>query len=257
MKKIFAIFLSLFLFLNIVSNVFAEPTQSESGDVPEKNGDYPDPKNRKLRVRVFVHPAKTNLTQSPVTNCTDSDSTASVASTGWHLPKNVTYRLNTSSVALSIGATDLATLSANAFTVWQDAVTGKVTFSRGADTLVSKSSYDGQNVIAWGRVNSRALAVTYTRYYPSTGDVVDVDTIFNKKYVWAWTNPLSFTCSNYSNAYDAQDILTHELGHWMGLNDHYESIYADNTMYGYGSKGEIKKNTLTTGDKANLNVIYP
>jgi hypothetical protein len=34
----------------------------------------------------------------------------------------------------------------------------------------------------------------------------------------------------------------------MGLKDHYTADYADNTMYGYGSLGETKKDTLTTGD---------
>ena len=42
----------------------------------------------------------------------------------------------------------------------------------------------------------------------------------------------------------------------MGLADEYTQEYADNTMFGYGSKGETKKNTLTTGDKTGLTAIY-
>lgn len=257
MKKFFALLISLVLFLNVSSFVLAQQSFSlESGDVPEKNGDYPDPKDHNVRVRVFVHVPKNKLTPNPVATCDDLNSDATVSATGWHLPNNVAYRLNVSSVPSSVGSSNLASISTNAFSAWQSVVPGKVSFTRGNNTSVNKSRYDGQNIVAWGRTSASALAVTYTRYYTSSGLVVDVDTIFNKSYTWSWTDPAN-KCSLYSNAYDAQDILTHELGHWMGLNDHSTSSYVDNTMYGYGSKGEIKKNTLTTGDKANLNLIYP
>ncbi|MDO8658770.1 MAG: matrixin family metalloprotease [Candidatus Levybacteria bacterium] len=259
MKKFLTVLFSLILFFSVFSVVSAQnlESQSDSGDVPEKNGDYPDPNNKKVRVRVFVHAPKNKLTPNPVATCDDIDSTAIVAATGWHLPGNVTYRLNALSVPSSVGSSNLASISANAFSVWKDAVPEKVNFTRGSNTSVNKSRYDGQNIVAWGRTSASALAVTYTRYYTSGGLVVDVDTIFNKSYIWSWTNPASNSCSLYSNAYDAQDILTHELGHWMGLDDHYTLDYVNNTMYGYGSKGEIKKNTLTTGDKTNLSTIYP
>lgn len=259
MKKLLAVLFSLILFFSIFSVVSAQnsESQSDSGDVPERNGDYQDPHNKKVRVRVFVYAPKNELTPNLVTTCDNPDSTAIVAATGWHLPSNVTYRLNTSSVPSSVKSSNLASISANAFSAWQSEVSGKVFFTRESNTSVNKSRYDGQNIIAWGKTGASALAVTYTRYYASSGLVVDVDTIFNKSYVWSWTDPSSNTCSLYSNAYDAQDILTHELGHWMGLDDHYDISYSDNTMYGYGSTGEIKKDTLTTGDKANLNIIYP
>ena len=259
MKKFLAALFSLVLFFSIFSVVFAQnsESQSDSGDVPERNGDYPDPHNKNIRVRVFVHAPKAKLTPVPSASCTDLDSTAVVSVTGWHLPQNVTYRLNVSSVPSSVGSANLTSISANAFTTWQNEVPGKVTFTKGNNTSVNRSKYDSQNIVAWGRTGAGTLAVTYIRYYPSDGLVVDVDTIMNEKYVWKWTDPSRNTCGIYPNAYDAQDILTHELGHWMGMDDHYDDSYIDNTMYGYGSKGEIKKDTLTTGDKANLNTIYP
>jgi len=45
-------------------------------------------------------------------------------------------------------------------------------------------------------------------------------------------------------------------GHWFGLDDVYDTSYRDATMYGYGSKWEVKKTTLTTGDKAGTFAIY-
>ena len=115
--------------------------------------------------------------------------------------------------------------------------------------------FDGKNIIAWGRASSGTLAVTYTWYYQSTGLVAENDTIFNNRYPWFW-NAVNNTCTD-SKSYDAQDILTHEIGHWMGLNDTYTNDYINNTMFGYGSKGEVKKNTLTTGDTQGVQAIYP
>ena len=56
---------------------------------------------------------------------------------------------------------------------------------------------------------------------------------------------------------NAENILNHELGHWLGLEDQYDAAnfqYA--TMYGYGSKGEVLKNTLTDGDNTGAFSIY-
>ncbi|KKS06624.1 MAG: hypothetical protein UU61_C0036G0031 [Parcubacteria group bacterium GW2011_GWB1_41_4] len=93
-------------------------------------------------------------------------------------------------------------------------------------------------------------------WYDNTGLAVEVDTIMNKKFSWSWTPyNISNLCS-VQNTYDAQNILTHEIGHWFGLDDHYTTEYQENTMYGYGSKNEVKKDTLTIGDVLGLNLIY-
>ena len=76
----------------------------------------------------------------------------------------------------------------------------------------------------------------------------------NKAYVWTWSG--GTTDCAYTESYDAQNILTHEIGHWFGLDDEYTDEYIENTMYGYGSKWEVKKNTLTTGDINGLQAIY-
>lgn len=254
--KIFLPFVLALVFLTFIStSVFAEKP-SDFSSIPEKNGDYPDPDNPRMRVRVFVHEPKTNVSSLAV--CSDASSSAIVNTTGWHLPKNVSYRINTKSIPGSVGTAIMTgKIAPNAYSTWQNAVNSNVLFTQGANTAVSRQALDYQNVIAWGNTSQSALAVTYTRYYTSSGEVADVDTIFNKRYSWAWTDPSINACSLNSNAYDVQNILTHELGHWMGLDDHYDAAYVDNTMYGYGSTNEIKKDTLTTGDKANLPTLYP
>lgn len=229
---------------------------SSRSPVPEKSGTYNDPDHPGVKVRVFVHPERPTKTQSStlVCNLADPDSSASVAAAGWKLPSSWTYHLNPSSVPSSVGGSNLPTIAANGFADWTAAANNKVTFAQGTNTTVARQGYDGKNIIAWGRTPGTALGVTYIRYYTSTGQVVDVDTIMNKKFPWKWSN--SNVCAE-STAYDAENIMNHELGHWLGLDDEYTADYVDATMYGYGSKGEVKKNTLTTGDTAGAAGIYP
>lgn len=236
----------------------AQPALRHESEIPEKNGDYADPGHPGVRVRVFVHAPKAPLVTTSA-QCLDPDSTAVVGAAGWHLPDSVTYRVNTSSAPASVGASNFPTLTAGAFSEWANALPASIskpTFVVGPTTLLTRSAYDKQNIIAWGRTSGRALGVTYVRYFTASGLIVDVDTILNRKFPWSWSGNSALTCGDPS-AYDAQNILTHEIGHWIGLDDEYTSAHADNTMYGYGSTGEVKKDTVTTGDKQNLGIIYP
>lgn len=251
MKRFSTFALSLTLFLIFVVPAYA---QNQNAVIPEKNGDYPDPEHKGVRVRVFVHEPKEKPSTSVSAVCSaDNESTAVVGATGWKLPSTVwKYKINTSSVPSSVGASNLSTIALNGFNSWTNAVStisSKPTLTPDGTTIKTRSSYDGQNIIAWGRTSGSALGVTYTRYYVSSGLVVDVDTIMNQKFPWTLN-----TCS--ASAYDAADILVHEQGHWFGLNDHYTADYVENSMFGYGAKAETKKITLTTGDKAGINLIY-
>ena len=264
MKKLFTLVV-IFLSVVITSPVLAareasgarEAAQTpEASEVPERDGTYDEPTARGIvKVRVIVHKQKPVVSSSSlVCNLADPDSSAVVAAAGWHLPVSWTYNLNVRSVPSSVSGANLPTIASKTFGDWQGATGGNVNFSRGADTTVDRSRYDGQNIVAWGRTSGSSLGVTYIRYLTLSGTVVDVDTIMNKRVAWSWSN--SDTCAN-SNTYDAENILTHEIGHWVGLDDHYDGAYVNNTMYGYGAKGEVKKNTLSTGDIAGVLAIYP
>ncbi|OGE09096.1 hypothetical protein A3A60_01395 [Candidatus Curtissbacteria bacterium RIFCSPLOWO2_01_FULL_42_26] len=261
-SSILAILIALFL---VITPVLAareaagakEAAQApEAPEVPEVDGTYDEPTARGIvKVRVIVHKQRQRVTTNLlVCDLADPDSNATVAAAGWHLPSNWTYNLNVRSVPSSVGGANLATIASNVFSDWQGAAGNKVSFSQGASTTVDRSRYDGKNIVAWGRTSGNTLGVTYIRYFTLSGLVVDVDTIMNKRVPWSWSN--SDTCAN-TNSYDAENILTHEIGHWMGLDDHYDAAYVDNTMFGYGAKGEVKKNTLTTGDIAGVSAIYP
>src|SRR3989339_893192 len=251
MKKLFALVLiSLFVFIGAGSVTLAK----EKTQIPEENGVYNDPDNPNIKVRVFVHrerPTKPTP-PPPVLMCdlSDDNSDSLVNSEAWELPATWTYNLNIESVPSTVGVNNLAQIARDGFDEWSGP-TG-VVFSRGSDTSISTQKLDYQNIITWGRVSASALGITYIRY-TSSGLVVDVDTILNKKYAWAWSN--SNVCA-YDGVYDAENILTHELGHWVGMDDEYTSDFVNNTMYGYGAKGETKKDTLTTGDFQGASQIY-
>jgi hypothetical protein len=261
MRKTFIITILLVVaFFLGITLVQAKPDKDTDGNLPQVSGTYDVPGHPNLKLRVFVHGPKVKPEPSvlPSLVCNpDPTSDAVVDSAGWHLPTGQwVYRLNTASVPSSVGSSNLSTLAQLAFGAWQNVSNGKVAFVAGSPTTVNRAKYDGQNIIAWGRTSGSALAVTYTWYYPSTGVVAETDTIMNLKFPWSWTDQSSSQNCADANSYDAQDILTHELGHWMGLDDEYTSAYVDNTMYGYGSKGEVKKDTLTTGDIAGVGNIY-
>jgi len=227
---------------------FAFAQKPEDWEPPEKNGIYDVPGKKNLKVRVFVH--ESPIKSAAVIGCQpDNDSTAPVDPAGWRLTKNWTYYINPN-VPSSI-ASNLTTIVENSFNAWRDPLTGKVNFKYGGTTNVRAKKLDGKNIIAWGRTSGSALGVTYIWYDTPTKNAVETDTIMNFKYRWGWS---ATTCD--SSYYDAQNILTHELGHWVGLDDEYDLSYADHTMYGYGAKGEIKKDTLTTGDKNSALALY-
>lgn len=240
---------------------------SDEPNLPEEEGSYDVPDRPDLKVRVFVYRAKPAKPNPPAMACNlpDPDSTALVGSAGWHLPSgDWTYILNPNNVPASVGSANLATMANDAFGRWSDATgsTSTVTFSRSSvDTTKTRAGLDSQNIIAWGRINGSALGITYIWYNQTTGLVAEVDTIMNLKFPWGWSDPAGWinpesTCAD-QNAYDAQSILTHELGHWLGLNDFYTADYQNATMYGYGAKGEIKGTTLSAGDIDGIGVIYP
>ena len=55
---------------------------------------------------------------------------------------------------------------------------------------------------------------------------------------------------------DLENILTHELGHVVGMGDLYTSGCSGQTMYGYASTGETNKRTLESGDITGVNKLY-
>jgi len=206
-----------------------------------------------IKLRVFIHyPKQARPGSQPGTCDPEEGYTTGYATAGWKLPGPVVYHVNYSTVPSTVS--DVKTAIANSFNAWKF---GGVSFSEGTATAARGAKYDGENVVVWGNVPSGAIAVTYTWYNSNTGMAVECDTVMAKSLPWKYTpvsNPDSSCADLYY--YDVQDILTHEVGHWMGLADLYATANHDLTMYGYGDKGEVKKDSLESGDLDGLNAIY-
>jgi hypothetical protein len=111
---------------------------------------------------------------------------------------------------------------------------------------------DGQNTIfwiseGWGFGDETAGA---TVWITPTGDSMEVDLALNAEY-FEWVagggSPLEDT------VIDPVSVLTHELGHWLGLA-HSPDEYA--TMYSYQIPNAIQA-TLDGDDKAGICSLYP
>ena len=127
---------------------------------------------------------------------------------------------------------------------------------------------DLQNIVGWGDLTGYypdAIGVTIVWSYRSRGQriIVDCDTVLNTASMYAWVAPVVSGDPDEqqladTGAYDVdvQNIMTHEAGHWLMLNDMYYDAAAEQTMYGYASDRELKKRSLEEGDLAGVRRIY-
>lgn len=132
-------------------------------------------------------------------------------------------------------------------------------------TPIDSANYDqdggwegNENVISWRAdrwpYDSRwAFALTSVTYNANTGEIADADTEFNS----ANYNFDHFEKSqvNETERVDFLNTLTHEAGHFLGL-DHPENE-EEATMWGSAPPGEIEKRVLSQDDVNGLCAIYP
>jgi hypothetical protein len=57
-----------------------------------------------------------------------------------------------------------------------------------------------------------------------------------------------------SEAYDLQNVLTHEVGHFMGLGEDMHDDVA--SMYSRSHRCETQKRTLSNGDETSISSLY-
>lgn len=95
--------------------------------------------------------------------------------------------------------------------------------------------------------NSNAVASTYIRELWGTR-ITDRDTDFNSRY--------PFDIDGRSTTYDVQDIMTHELGHWLFLDDLRSTSDFSKTMFNISFLGSTYRRTLDSDDMNGIKALY-
>jgi len=210
-----------------------------------------------LKLKVFVHYPNPGKPAS-VSYCTPTSSNPNDYGTaGWQMPVDgMNYKINYSSEPRNLSRTAVQTAVANSFATWS-AADSKQIFIYVSETSAKTAKFDGTNAVLWKPITSSAIAMTYVWYYTSTHELVETDTVFNSRYKWSINDPSSGDCAGQIGTYDLRNIGTHEFGHWIGLNDLYNTVDKDLTMYGYGDLQELKKDSLGSGDITGVLAIAP
>ena len=96
-----------------------------------------------------------------------------------------------------------------------------------------------------------ALAITIITFDTDAKRILDADIVMNGEHHFEIITPeLDVTDSTY----DLQNVLTHELGHLLGLGEDYD--HKDATMYAYSLPKEIAKRDLEEPDKSSIAALY-
>lgn len=160
--------------------------------------------------------------------------------------QNLTVYLNTAGGP----SNSLSALQASMQT-WTDVSSSSFAFVYGgATTSTAYGANDSSYIAGFSPMGlNGTLAETSIWYNTASGQLYDTDLQFNTSYQWGTDGSSAY--------YDVQNIGTHELGHFLCLDDLYSDADSEKTMYGYASAGETKKRTLEQDDINGIAYLYP
>jgi hypothetical protein len=169
----------------------------------------------------------------------------------------ITWKLNATQGTRVTGARTFATVVQNSFDTWEALKnsTANIDFTLGGNTTASYG-YDQVNIVKtnltqtdWDNSGAgSALAVTLVSTATLTGEILDADIIFNP------AENFSLDATTPSDKYDFESVLTHEVGHFLGL-DHSAILSA--TMFPRVGTGVSLPRVLSVDDVAGVSSIYP
>lgn len=172
----------------------------------------------------------------------------------------VSYKVSANGSSLGSGAVTAAVNSS--FDTWENETNNvgrldnsNIDFIYDSSLLLKRergARFNGMNTVSWGKIGGRTtIAQTTYWYYSISKELVEFDIVMNNSRGFNWST------TGDANAFDVQNIATHEAGHTLVLLDLYDSQDSRLTMYGYSSLGETNKRDLGLGDCLGVEHIYP
>jgi hypothetical protein len=168
----------------------------------------------------------------------------------------VSYWINEKGSPQILNGSDFAAVQA-AFQTWQNIPTADIRFAYKGTTPVSTVGYDGMNVITFidasTPLGSSTIAATFS-FYGSVLNSAGVIVYGTQEADIAFNPAFSFSTSAETARYDIQGVITHEIGHFLGL-DHAGLI--SSVMVPFSAASQLDQRTLSYDDIAGVMEIYP
>jgi hypothetical protein len=137
-----------------------------------------------------------------------------------------------------------------AFRTWTKVASADVRFNYLGPTPNTVGEADLTNIVSFADStfpwSTGTLAVTLNYFSASTGVTREADILFNPSQSWS--------TSGEFGKYDIQGVLTHEIGHFLGL-DH--SGMVSSVMTPFGAPSVVDQRILQYDDAAGVTEIYP
>lgn len=176
---------------------------------------------------------------------------------GGYLGSSFGYKIRLASIPFGNAATAIRA----AHSRWNDTSNGcgfndtaeSTNFVYGGDASTGFHTYaDGVNVVDFGSMSNIGVSdpavIAVTANFTSGGRIVQSDIRLSTSRAW--------TTSGAAGAFDIEAVVTHEVGHRLGLDDLGSTTNSNLTMYGRTSPGSIKQRTLGKGDILGMRALY-
>lgn len=184
----------------------------------------------------------------------------------------LTIYLDDSLAKLGSGTND-AVMQAFGQWIASDPNLPNVTFDTGKTSTEPKQ--DGKSTVSFGRItqpgHERDVAITITYSDAKTGEILEADMILNSTYAmgvlkartdyrrdgntnWKSGSDADMESDDCQARYDAQNVATHEAGHFFGLGE--DMVEQKATMFLSIGQCETHKRELQSTDVAAVNTLY-